>query len=67
MAPWLAHELRALGLEIICLDADHARAAFKMHLNRTDQNDAEGLAQRLKMNMRGGFGGGKSSGWSRRI
>ena len=24
-------------------------------------------AQRLKMNMRGGFGGGKSSDWSRRI
>jgi hypothetical protein len=24
-------------------------------------------SQRLKMNMRGGFGGGKSSGWSRRI
>jgi hypothetical protein len=23
--------------------------------------------QRLKMNMRGGFGGGKSSDWSRRI
>jgi transposase len=45
MAPWLVHELRALGLEIICLDADHARAAFKMQFNRTDQNDAEGLAQ----------------------
>ncbi len=45
MAPWLVHELRALGLEITCLDADHARAAFKMQFNRTDQNDAEGLAQ----------------------
>ena len=35
----------ALGLEVICLDARHARAALKMQINKTDQNDAEGLAQ----------------------
>jgi transposase len=45
MTPWLVHELRARGLEIACLDARHARAALKMQLNKTDQNDAEGLAQ----------------------
>jgi len=45
MTPWLVHELRALGLEVICLDARHARAALKMQINKTDQNDAEGLAQ----------------------
>jgi transposase len=45
MTPWLVHELRGRGLEIICLDARHARAALKMQLNKTDQNDAEGLAQ----------------------
>ena len=45
MTPWLVHELRAFGLEVICLDARHARAALKMQLNKTDQNDAEGLAQ----------------------
>ncbi|MGO9237583.1 MAG: IS110 family transposase [Methylocella sp.] len=45
MTPWLVHELRTLGLEVICLDARHARAALKMQINKTDQNDAEGLAQ----------------------
>ena len=45
MTPWLVHELRDLGLEVVCLDARHARAALEMQINKTDQNDAEGLAQ----------------------
>ena len=45
MTPWLVNELRNLGLEVVCLDARHARAALKMQINKTDQNDAEGLAQ----------------------
>src|ERR1700758_2849766 len=45
MTPWLVHELRGLGFDVVCLDARHARAALKMQLNKTDQNDAEGLAQ----------------------
>jgi transposase len=45
MTPWLVHELRNLGLEVVCLDARHARDALKMQINKTDQNDAEGLAQ----------------------
>jgi transposase len=45
MTPWLVHELPNLGLEAVCLDARHARAALKMQINKTDQNDAEGLAQ----------------------
>jgi transposase len=45
MTPWIVHELRNLGLEVVCLDARHARAALKMQINKTDHNDAEGLAQ----------------------
>jgi transposase len=48
MTPWLVHELRDLGLDIVCLDARHARAALKMQINKTDQNDAEGLAQIMR-------------------
>jgi len=42
MTPWLVHELRALGLEVICLDARHARAALKMQINKTDQTTRKG-------------------------
>jgi transposase len=48
MTPWLVHELRGFGLDITCLDARHARAALRMRLNKTDQNDAEGLAQIMR-------------------
>src|ERR1700736_5726720 len=48
MTPWLVHELRNLGLEVVCLDARHARAALEMQINKTDQNDAEGLAQIMR-------------------
>src|ERR1700732_1725990 len=45
MTPWLVHELRGRGLDVTYLDARHARAALKMQINKTDQNDAEGLGQ----------------------
>ena len=48
MTPWLVHELRGRGLDVVCLDARHASAALKMQMNKTDQNDAEGLAQIMR-------------------
>jgi transposase len=48
MTPWLVHELRGRGLNVTCLDARHASAALKMQMNKTDQNDAEGLAQVMR-------------------
>ncbi len=48
MTPWLVHELRGRRLDVVCLDARHARAALRMQLNKNDQNDAEGLAQIMR-------------------
>lgn len=48
MTPWVVHELHGRGLNITCLDARHASAALKMQMNKTDQNDAEGLAQIMR-------------------
>ena len=45
LTTWLVHRLRETGLPVICLDARHAKAALKMQINKTDSNDAHGLAQ----------------------
>ncbi len=42
---WLWHELRALGLPVICIDARHANAAQSLQINKSDRNDAYGVAR----------------------
>ena len=45
LSTWHWHELKNMGLPVVCLDARHAKAALSMQLNKTDANDAFGLAQ----------------------
>ena len=42
---WLWTELKRLGLPVICIDARHAKAVLKMQLNKSDRNDAIGIAR----------------------
>ncbi len=42
---WLWHDLKARGLPVICIDAHHAKAALAMQINKTDRNDAIGIAR----------------------
>jgi transposase len=44
MASWLWHELRRVGLPVVCIDARHAHAALSIRINKSDKNDARGLA-----------------------
>jgi transposase len=42
---WLWTELNKMRLPIICIDARHAKAALKMQINKSDRNDAVGIAR----------------------
>jgi transposase len=42
---WLQRELEAAGLPAVIVDARRAKAALSCRLNKTDANDAAGLAQ----------------------
>src|SRR5262245_51221133 len=42
---WLWSEIKALGLPVICIDARHAKAVLKMQINKSDRNDAFGIAR----------------------
>jgi hypothetical protein len=44
-ATWLWSELKQRGLPVICIDARHAKAALKMQINKSDRNDAFGIAR----------------------
>jgi len=55
LAVWHWHRLRELGLPIVCIHARHARAALEAQVNKTDANDAHGLAQLVR------------SGWFRAV
>ena len=44
LSVWFFHALAAEGVPAICIDARHAKAALDMAANKTDANDADGLA-----------------------
>ena len=49
LTPWLWHELSGRGLVVHCIDARRAKAQLALRPNKTDRNDARGLAEIARM------------------
>jgi transposase len=48
-APWLYEGIAKAGLPIICIEARHAHGVLKSRLNKTDRNDARGIAELMRV------------------
>ena len=51
MAPWLYDGLLASRLPAICIDALHAHRYLKVRRNKTDRNDARGIAEMMRVGL----------------
>ena len=48
LSQWLFSALAEAGLPVICVETRHMRAALKAQINKTDRNDARGIAQMMR-------------------
>src|SRR6476469_626292 len=48
LSQWLVNALAELGLPVICVETRHMRAVLKAQINKTDRNDARGIAQMMR-------------------
>src|SRR6201997_1810800 len=49
LSQWLYGALAEAGLPVICVETRHMRAVLKAQINKTDRNDARGMAQMMRM------------------
>ena len=48
LSQWLFSALADAGLPVICVETRHMRAVLKAQINKTDRNDARGMAQMMR-------------------
>ncbi len=48
LSHWLTEELLERGLPVKCIDARHCSAFLSMRINKTDRNDAQGIAEVMR-------------------
>lgn len=48
MSAWLHEGLEAAGQPVVCVEARHMKSALSAMVNKTDRNDARGIAQMMR-------------------
>src|ERR1700757_4191976 len=48
LSQWLFSALAEAGLPVICVETRHMQAVLKAQINKTDRNDARGIAQMMR-------------------
>ena len=51
LSQWLFNELARAGLPAICVETRHMKAALAAQVNKTDRNDARGIAQMMRVGL----------------
>jgi len=51
LSQWLYSVLAEAGLPVICVETRHIRAVLKAQINKTDRNDARGIAQMMRVGL----------------
>lgn len=51
LSQWLFEGLARAGLPVICIETRHAKAFLKAQVNKTDRNDARGIAQMMRVSL----------------
>ncbi len=51
LSQWLFDALADAGLPVVCIETRHAKAFLKAQVNKSDRNDARGIAQMMRVNL----------------
>ncbi len=51
LSQWLFSALAEADLPVICVETRHMRAVLKAQINKTDRNDARGMAQMMRVGL----------------
>jgi transposase len=51
LSQWLLSALAEAGLPMICVETRHMQAVLKARINKTDRNDARGIAQMMQVGL----------------
>jgi transposase len=51
LSHWLVEELNKLNIPAICIDARKMAAVLSVQINKTDKNDARGIAEAMRCNL----------------